>query len=63
MPRTAPFADLDAMLTPEECGQWLGMHPKAVMQSPRIPKVKIGHHTVRYHVRTVIEHFKPKVRK
>lgn len=63
MPLKAPFTDLDAMLTPEEAGQWLGMHPKSILTNPRIPKVKIGSHTVRYHPRTILEHFKPKVRK
>lgn len=55
-----PF-DLDALLTPEECAAWLKMEVREVLRNPkRIPQMRIGHKTVRFHPRTVLEHFKPK---
>jgi hypothetical protein len=41
------------MLTPEECAAWLKISRRA-LTAMNVPCFKLGHKTLRYHVRTVL---------
>lgn len=50
---------LDAMLTPKEAAEWLGISAQTVMRkskgrNPKLPAFRIGRTTPRFHVRTII---------
>jgi len=55
-PQEVPF--LDRMLTPDEAAKWLGLSVPVLLAKQRkgqIPGVKLGHKTIRFNPRTVLE--------
>lgn len=55
-----PFED--RMLDPQAAAEWLGISVDLLLscyRKKKIPGIAIGHRTVRFHVKTVTEHFKP----
>jgi hypothetical protein len=51
--------NLDALLTLQECADWLRMHPRDLSarsrgRNPRIPAIRFNRQVIRYHPRTIL---------
>jgi len=54
--------DLDYLLTPAECAEWLRIDRATLSRhsqgrQPRVPAIRAGGQTVRYHPRTILAKF------